>query len=100
MFETMKMRSISKAIGLVLLLVLAVPPAFCMDCCCSDSSQAAKQNSEHDCCAKIVMPWYEEVAHTPFFVWDPRCGKKGERRQALVQPSIDLAPTILDFYGL
>ena len=52
MFETMKMRSISKAIGLVLLLVLAVPPAFCLDCCCSDSSQAAKQKSGHDCCAR------------------------------------------------
>ena len=46
------------------------------------------------------MPFYEEVAHTPFFVWDPRCGKKGERRQALVQPSIDLGPTLLDFFGL
>ena len=46
------------------------------------------------------MPFYEEVAHTPFFVWDPRCGKKGERREALVQPSIDLGPTLLDFFGL
>ncbi len=56
--------------------------------------------SEHDCWAKMWMPFYEEVAHTPFFVWDPRCGKKGERRQALVQPSIDLGPTLLDFFGL
>lgn len=56
--------------------------------------------SEHDCWAKMWMPFYEEVAHTPFFVWDPRCEKKGERRQALVQPSIDLGPTLLDFFGL
>ena len=56
--------------------------------------------SEHDCWAKMWMPFYEEVAHTPFFVWDPRCGKKGERREALVQPSIDLGPTLLDFFGL
>jgi arylsulfatase A-like enzyme len=56
--------------------------------------------SEHDCWAKCWMPFYEEVAHTPFFVWDPRCGKKGERRQSLVQPSIDLGPTVLDFFGL
>jgi hypothetical protein len=44
------------------------------------------------------MPFYQEVAHTPFFVWDPRCGEKGERRQSLVQPSIDLGPTLLDFF--
>lgn len=54
---------------------------------------------EHNCWAKMWMPFYEEVAHTPFFVWDPRCGKQGERRGALVQPAIDLAPTILDFFG-
>ena len=55
---------------------------------------------EHDWWAKIQMPWYEEMAHTPFFVWDPRCGKAGERRQCLVQPSLDLGPTLLDFFGL
>ena len=43
---------------------------------------------EHDCWAKMWMPFYEEVAHTPFFVWDPRSEVKGERRQALVQPAI------------
>src|SRR5437764_7572886 len=55
---------------------------------------------EHDCWAKIWMPFYEEVAHTPFFVWDPRSGKRGERRQSLVQPSIDLGPTLLEYFGL
>lgn len=55
---------------------------------------------EHGCWAKMWMPFYEEVAHTPFFVWDPRCGRRGERRRALVQPSIDLGPTLLDFFGL
>ncbi|MCC5847816.1 MAG: sulfatase [Verrucomicrobia bacterium] len=55
---------------------------------------------EHDCWAKCWMPFYEEVAHTPFFVWDPRCRKAGERRQALVQPSIDLGPTLLAYFGL
>jgi arylsulfatase A-like enzyme len=55
---------------------------------------------EHQCCAKIWMPFYEEVAHTPFFVWDPRCRQRGQRRQALVQPSIDLGPTLLEFFGL
>ena len=56
--------------------------------------------SEHDCWAKCWMPFYEEVAHTPFFVWDPRSGQQGERRQSLVQPAIDLGPTLLDFFGL
>ncbi len=55
---------------------------------------------EHDCWAKIVMPFYEEVAHTPFFVWDPRCRVAGERRSSLVQPSIDVGPTLLDLFGV
>ena len=55
---------------------------------------------EHDCWAKVWLPWYQELAHTPFFVWDPRCGKRGERRQALVQPSIDLGPTLLECFGI
>ena len=55
---------------------------------------------EHDAWAKIWMPFYEEVAHTPFFVWDPRSGRRGERRRSLVQPSIDLGPTLLEYFGL
>ncbi len=54
---------------------------------------------EHDGWAKCWMPFYEEIAHTPLFIWDPRCGKRGERRQSLVQ-TIDWAPTLLDFFGL
>ena len=54
---------------------------------------------EHNSAAKCWCPFYEEVAHTPFFVWDPRCGKKGERRKSLVQPSIDLGPTLLGYFG-
>ncbi|MBF0678607.1 MAG: sulfatase-like hydrolase/transferase [Devosia sp.] len=48
---------------------------------------------------KSVMPWYDETIHTPFFVWDPRSRVAGERRQSLVQ-TIDIAPTLLDFFGL
>ena len=54
---------------------------------------------EHNVWAKCWMPFWEEVAHTPFFVWDPRSGKCGERRQSLVQPAIDLGPTLLDYFG-
>jgi arylsulfatase A-like enzyme len=54
---------------------------------------------EHNCWAKNWMPLYEEVSHTPFFVWDPRCGKANQRRNALVQPMLDIGPTLLDFFG-
>lgn len=54
---------------------------------------------EHDWWAKNNVPDYQEVAHTPLFIWDPRTPVMGEHRQALVQ-TIDLAPTILDFFGL
>lgn len=55
---------------------------------------------EHRFWAKMRMPMFEEIAHTPFFVWDPRCGVRNERRQSLVQPSLDIGPTLLDFFGL
>lgn len=54
---------------------------------------------EHDWWAKCVQPFYGEVAHTPLFLWDPRGMKRGERRSALVQ-TIDLAPTLLEFFGV
>ncbi|WP_196258148.1 sulfatase [Pelagibacterium limicola] len=48
---------------------------------------------------KSVMPWYDETIHTPLFIWDPRSKVAGERREPLVQ-TIDIAPTLLDFFGL
>jgi len=54
---------------------------------------------EHDWWAKCVQPFYNEVAHTPLFIWDPRCRCAGERRQALVQ-TIDLPATLLEFFGV
>jgi arylsulfatase A-like enzyme len=54
---------------------------------------------EHGWWAKIVQPFYNEVAHTPLFIWDPRCGLRGERRMALVQ-TIDLPATLLEFFGV
>jgi len=53
---------------------------------------------EHDWWAKCAQPFYNEVAHTPLFIWDPRCGKRGERRQSLVQ-TIDLPATVLEYFG-
>ncbi|MDL2319423.1 sulfatase, partial [Eubacteriales bacterium OttesenSCG-928-A19] len=53
---------------------------------------------EHDWWAKMCQPLYEEISHTPLFIWDPRCGVRDEARDALVQ-TIDIAPTLLDFFG-
>lgn len=54
---------------------------------------------EHNWWAKVVQPFYNEVAHAPLFAWDPRAGKAGERRSALAQ-MIDIAPTLLEFFGV
>lgn len=53
---------------------------------------------EHDFAAKNVMPVWEELGHTPLFMWDPRVGCAGEKRESLVQ-TIDWGPTILEFFG-
>lgn len=56
---------------------------------------------EHGWWSKGVSPLYEEISHTPFYVWDPRSPEAaGSLRDPLVQPSIDLAPTLLDFFGM
>lgn len=54
---------------------------------------------EHDWWAKCLQPLYNEVAHTPLYIWDPRSKKRAERRQSLVQ-TIDLAPTLLEYFGV
>jgi arylsulfatase A-like enzyme len=53
---------------------------------------------EHDWWAKNTMPFYNEIARTPLFVWDPRDGRSGERCGGLTQ-WIDLAPTLLEYFG-
>ncbi|MBZ0293508.1 MAG: sulfatase [Anaerolineae bacterium] len=54
---------------------------------------------EHDWWAKVMQPFYNEIAHVPLFIWDPRCKRQGERSDALVQ-MIDMAPTILEYFGI
>lgn len=55
---------------------------------------------EHGWWGKSAMPLYEEIAHIPLFIWDPRCPETaGEKRQAVTQ-TIDLAPTLLEFFGV
>jgi arylsulfatase A-like enzyme len=55
---------------------------------------------EHGWWAKGVMPWYNELVHLPLFVWDPRQpDAAGQRRASLVQ-TIDLGPTLLEYFGV
>jgi arylsulfatase A-like enzyme len=54
---------------------------------------------EHGWWAKSVQPWWNELVHLPAFLWDPRTGERGTRRRALAQ-TIDIAPTLLRFFGL
>ncbi|BCJ96293.1 sulfatase [Anaerocolumna cellulosilytica] len=55
--------------------------------------------AEHNWWGKSTMPEYNEIAHTPFFLWDPRSRVSGVHRKALVQ-TIDIAPTLLDFFQI
>lgn len=48
---------------------------------------------------KNVQPFYNEIAHIPCFIHDPRNPSPGQRRQALTQ-TIDLPPTLLEFFDV
>lgn len=54
---------------------------------------------EHGQMMKGISPLYEEVSHTPLFVWDPRHQVAGARRGSIVQPMIDLPVTLLNYFG-
>ena len=54
---------------------------------------------EHDWWAKNRMPFYNEIAHIPLFVHDPRRPAGGTRVAALTQ-TMDLMPTLLDLHGV
>jgi hypothetical protein len=54
--------------------------------------------TEHHWWGKVMMPYYNEIAHIPLFIWDPRIGVRNKRISSLVQ-TVDIAPTLLDFFG-
>jgi len=54
---------------------------------------------EHDWWAKNVMPWYNETAHIPMFLWDPRTKVVNERRHSIVQ-NIDVPVTLLNYFNI
>ncbi len=53
---------------------------------------------EREWWGKNIMPLYNELVRLPLFIWDPRSKTRNVHRKALTQ-TIDLAPTILDFFG-
>ena len=56
---------------------------------------------EHDLMMKNQMPLYEEISHTPLIVHDPRRPDlAGTRCAKLVQPALDLAPTLDAYFGV
>ena len=53
---------------------------------------------EHDWWGKSAMPCYNEIAHTPLYIYDPRFDCAGKHCDALCQMP-DLSATILEFFG-
>lgn len=54
---------------------------------------------EHNWWGKSAMPCYNEIAHTPLYVYDPRLDCAGKHCDTFVQMA-DLAPTVLEFFNL
>jgi arylsulfatase A-like enzyme len=55
---------------------------------------------EHDFWAKNRMNIYQEVAHIPLFIHDPRQPEAAGRRLAALTQTHDLAKTFLDLFGV
>lgn len=55
---------------------------------------------EHGWWGKTSMPIYNEIAHTPLYIYDPRRKEcVGVKRNSLVQ-MLDIAPTLLEYFGV
>lgn len=54
---------------------------------------------EHGHWAKCYFPFYDEIANTPLFIWDPRTNQKDKHVESLVQ-TIDLPATILEYFNI
>ena len=48
---------------------------------------------------KNVQPMYNEIAHLPFFIYDPRTPFGGEHRESLAQ-TVDIVPTLAEFFQI
>ncbi|MDD9340904.1 MAG: sulfatase [Providencia heimbachae] len=52
---------------------------------------------EHEWWGKNIMPLYNEIANTPFFIYHPTINSVNESRKMLAQP-IDIPATLLDYF--
>lgn len=55
---------------------------------------------EHGWWGKSAMPVYEEIAHIPLYVYDPRRTHLGGVKRDSVVQTMDLAPTLLEYFGM
>lgn len=55
---------------------------------------------EHGWWGKSAMPVYEELAHIPLFIYDPRFPQAAGCKRNSITQTIDLAPTLLEFFGV
>ena len=55
---------------------------------------------EHDWWAKVVTPFFQEIAHIPFWAYDPRLPQSVNQSRDSLAQTIDLAPTILDYFDI
>ncbi len=55
---------------------------------------------EHDWWAKVITPFFQEIAHIPFWIYDPRYPSCVAARRSSLAQTIDLAPTVLDFFAI
>lgn len=55
--------------------------------------------NDHGYWGKNNTPYYNEIANTPMFIWDPRSKVKNTHSDALVQ-NIDVPVTLLKYFGL
>ena len=54
---------------------------------------------EKEWSGKSVMPVYNEIAHVPFFIWDP-CSKRANESHDTLAQMHDVAVTLLDAFGV
>lgn len=55
---------------------------------------------EHEWMGKNRMPLYNDIAKIPLYVHDPRSAHHDGKRASHLTQTIDIAPTLLEFFGL
>lgn len=54
---------------------------------------------EHNFVAKNYMPCYDEIVHLPLMIYAPRHPERGGERNNSITQTIDIAPTLLDWFN-